>query len=338
MNAARLIACCPRSAVSDLTAGLGPDRHYYCGQCGAHAWQGRVYTARQWSDWINSRDESQPDPRPGFYYVTAKQGARTAWLAGPFDNHAAALAHVAPASRLAIEHDPAMFFVSFGTARYPDGVTPRPIGVFNAALLSALLYQDGRLASGRDYRPTITGAQAMSEVESTESVPLPPPPPVAARKRIPKPSERKAAAAPAEAAAPKPKARKVAAKPAKKAAAKKAPAKKAAAKAKPARKAAPKVKAKAPASRKAAAKPARKAKPAAKKGKAAAAGRAIVAPTDPKSQKGRMWAAFDKLANAGKLTTERAKAVAVKNYWPTNSFNVALCNYRKHHGIAAVRS
>ena len=60
----------------------------------------------------------QPDTKPGAYYVTMIDGARVAFLAGPFINdHAGALALVDDVRKLANELDPRSHFYAFGTAR-----------------------------------------------------------------------------------------------------------------------------------------------------------------------------------------------------------------------------
>lgn len=61
------------------------------------------------------------------YYVTMIRGRRKAWLLGPFDAHADALARVDEARRVAQEIDPWSDFDLFGTAkvrasRLPPGV------------------------------------------------------------------------------------------------------------------------------------------------------------------------------------------------------------------------
>ena len=86
-------------------------------------------------------DAQQPDPRPGFYYVTAFDSARPAgrqyaFLAGPYREHAHALRDLRAASDLAIARDPWLAFAAFGTSGIHD---PRPgsavpVGALNAAL------------------------------------------------------------------------------------------------------------------------------------------------------------------------------------------------------------
>jgi hypothetical protein len=83
-----------------------------------------------------------PDTRPGNYYVTVRDGGRTGLLAGPFVNdHAAALAAVDAAMKVACElHAPGHFF-SYGTARMPNDFS-RP-GTVNAWLVLPPLPETG---------------------------------------------------------------------------------------------------------------------------------------------------------------------------------------------------
>ena len=86
-------------------------------------------------------DAQQPDPRPGWYYVTAYDSARRpgnqyAFLAGPYRHHADALRDLRAASDAAIARDPWLAFAAFGTSGIHD---PRPgsavpVGALNAAL------------------------------------------------------------------------------------------------------------------------------------------------------------------------------------------------------------
>ena len=66
------------------------------------------------------------------YYVTAIQGSRVYWLAGPFADHETALDLVQPARRKAEAHDPWMVFAAFGTARRL--APPYPVGALNQRL------------------------------------------------------------------------------------------------------------------------------------------------------------------------------------------------------------
>lgn len=86
-------------------------------------------------------DAQQPDPRPGWYYVTAYDSARRpgnqyAFLAGPYRCHAHALRDARAASDAAIARDPWLAFAAFGTSGIHD---PRPgstvpVGALNAEL------------------------------------------------------------------------------------------------------------------------------------------------------------------------------------------------------------
>ena len=51
------------------------------------------------------------------YYVTMKRDVRTAWLLGPYTEHAEALAQVGRGCQLARDVDPFTDFDAFGTAR-----------------------------------------------------------------------------------------------------------------------------------------------------------------------------------------------------------------------------
>lgn len=60
----------------------------------------------------------QPDVKPGNYYVSVRDGKRSAFLLGPYENdHATALTMVNAAAQLAYELDPKAAFYAFGTAR-----------------------------------------------------------------------------------------------------------------------------------------------------------------------------------------------------------------------------
>jgi hypothetical protein len=63
--------------------------------------------------------EQMPDTRPGDYFVSAVDGGRHWLLSGPYASHAAALADVDAAKKLAIDNDPRAHFFAFGTCRYP---------------------------------------------------------------------------------------------------------------------------------------------------------------------------------------------------------------------------
>ncbi len=73
--------------------------------------------------------DQQPDTRPGFYYVTAIDGARYARLLGPFANHAGALAAVDAVRIEAEQRDPWASFWAFGTCRADDDLGLGVLGV-----------------------------------------------------------------------------------------------------------------------------------------------------------------------------------------------------------------
>jgi hypothetical protein len=77
-----------------------------------------------------------PDTAPGYYYVTIRDGDRTGYLAGPFENdHATALATVEPARQWAHQLRPDQAaFSGFGTARLPLDTAAPPTGILNAHL------------------------------------------------------------------------------------------------------------------------------------------------------------------------------------------------------------
>ena len=86
-------------------------------------------------------DAQQPDPRPGWYYVTAYDSARRpgnqyAFLAGPYRQHAHALRDLRAASDAAIARDPWLAFAAFGTSGIHDPApgSSVPVGALNAAL------------------------------------------------------------------------------------------------------------------------------------------------------------------------------------------------------------
>jgi len=78
--------------------------------------------------------EQQPDPRPGFYYVSVIDGPRSARVRGPFkDNHAAALAAV-DKTRRQLEHlHPFAHFYAFGTCRLETDEGPGYLDVVERA-------------------------------------------------------------------------------------------------------------------------------------------------------------------------------------------------------------
>lgn len=65
-----------------------------------------------------------PDPRPGFYYVTALDGKRRSLVRGPFPTHTEALAAVEPTRRLVEERDARAHWYAWGTARNETDLGP----------------------------------------------------------------------------------------------------------------------------------------------------------------------------------------------------------------------
>lgn len=72
-----------------------------------------------------------PDPRPGAYYATVRDGKRAGILAGPFRTHRAALDVVDAATEKAMEVNDRGIWYSYGTARFEAPVGP---GVLNELL------------------------------------------------------------------------------------------------------------------------------------------------------------------------------------------------------------
>ena len=60
-------------------------------------------------------------PETGGYYVSAIDAGRTFLMAGPYQTHAAALADVNKALRIADKHDGRAWFMSWGTVQKIDG-------------------------------------------------------------------------------------------------------------------------------------------------------------------------------------------------------------------------
>lgn len=58
---------------------------------------------------------------PRKFYVSAIDGPRHSFLAGPFDTHEEALGLVDTARQKANEIDPKAWFYAYGTARAPEG-------------------------------------------------------------------------------------------------------------------------------------------------------------------------------------------------------------------------
>lgn len=69
------------------------------------------------------------DPRPGFYYVTAIDGGRSARIAGPYKSHGAALDKVRPVKDVAETVDPRAIWWAWGTMRSETDLGPGALGV-----------------------------------------------------------------------------------------------------------------------------------------------------------------------------------------------------------------
>jgi hypothetical protein len=68
--------------------------------------------------------EQQPDPRPGFYYVSAIDGTRSARVRGPFRTHVEALDALPEARRALEKLDPRAHFYAIGTCRCARNLGP----------------------------------------------------------------------------------------------------------------------------------------------------------------------------------------------------------------------
>jgi hypothetical protein len=66
---------------------------------------------------VKQEQQQQPDLQPGRYYVTAIDGQRKYFLAGPWPEHAQALAQVDAVRRFAEPTDPRAVWMTYGTAR-----------------------------------------------------------------------------------------------------------------------------------------------------------------------------------------------------------------------------
>lgn len=45
---------CDHPGKKDLTQGLGAERHYYCPNCGTHWYNNRIWTKKEWDEYVNS--------------------------------------------------------------------------------------------------------------------------------------------------------------------------------------------------------------------------------------------------------------------------------------------
>jgi hypothetical protein len=80
-------------------------------------------------------ETQQPDTQAGHYYVTMIRGDKHAFLLGPFDEHATALARVDEVRSLANRLDPRSHFDAFGTGRLSRELIGVPQGRLNSYLL-----------------------------------------------------------------------------------------------------------------------------------------------------------------------------------------------------------
>lgn len=78
----------------------------------------------------------QPDPAPGFYYVSVINGDRHVLLSGPFKWHQSALDEVSTCRRVAKQVDPRAVFYAFGTCRTSTNAGP---GILNKRGLVAAI-------------------------------------------------------------------------------------------------------------------------------------------------------------------------------------------------------
>lgn len=75
-------------------------------------------------------------PQFARYYVTAIDAGTTYFMSGPYTTHAAALADVDKALRLANEHDGRAWFMSWGTVKLKDYSYDKPGSLNRAGLLT----------------------------------------------------------------------------------------------------------------------------------------------------------------------------------------------------------
>jgi hypothetical protein len=68
------------------------------------------------------------------FYVTARDGERTAWLAGPFASHGRAIGLIDATRDLAEQVDARAVWYAFGTASLPADLGDLPTGTLNARL------------------------------------------------------------------------------------------------------------------------------------------------------------------------------------------------------------
>ena len=52
----KMTNCCANPKVKDLSQGLG-EKHLFCASCRSHLWEGRQYTKREWSEFVESESK-----------------------------------------------------------------------------------------------------------------------------------------------------------------------------------------------------------------------------------------------------------------------------------------
>lgn len=94
----------------------------------------------------NWNQGQEPDPRPGHFYITANDGAKTFPIAGPFvDDHAAALSQVRAVMVAAGDRDGRAHFMSWGTTRMAETYAePGPLNHVIGLDVSPVLVEKSR--------------------------------------------------------------------------------------------------------------------------------------------------------------------------------------------------
>jgi hypothetical protein len=99
---------------------------------------------------LEDADRQRPDPRPGFYYVSAIDGARKVFARGPFPTHREALDRV-DATRTAVEKvDPRAPWYAWGTARSEVDQGPGVLDRWEAAKREPIDDRDVGREEGED--------------------------------------------------------------------------------------------------------------------------------------------------------------------------------------------
>ena len=102
----------------------------------------------------------EPDPRPGNYYVSAIDGTKRYFIAGPYSTHQAALGHVKEVWALAEKRDPKAVFMSWGTARSEvDDPRKTPLGPYGEPEAEGyrngqgMVFRDGKWEKAEEAAP-----------------------------------------------------------------------------------------------------------------------------------------------------------------------------------------